>query len=62
MNSTKWNEEINELEVEGQTEAEEVDEETDEEDCQVDLYEGEETNEIMATVFGEEIEDEDLYM
>lgn len=56
----EWDEEVNDLEVEGHEEPEEEDEETDE-DTQAEIYEDEETDDIMEMVFGEEIDDEHLY-
>ena len=53
----EWDEEVNQLEVEGQDcdwEGEEYVEESDSEALDADMYEDEETNQIMAFVFGEE--------
>ena len=55
-----WDEEVNELEVDGQVENPETDEyitETDEEESSA-MYEDDETNLIMESVFGEDIEDD----
>ena len=53
-----WDEDLNQLEVEGQAENDisEYVEETDEEDMV--MYEDEETNRIMESVFGESSDDE----
>ena len=59
--SEGWDEEVNQLEVEGQVENPETDqyvEESDEEDVEMNMYEDEETNLIMASVFGEDSEDD----
>lgn len=56
----EWDEEVNDLEVEGHEEPEEEDEETDE-DTQAEIYEDEETNDIMEMVFGEEIDNKHLH-
>ena len=54
--SEGWNEGLNQLEVEGKAENDIDVEEMDEEDMV--MYEDEETNRIMESVFGESSDDE----
>ena len=55
-----WDEEVNQLEVEGQVDNdtdEEYIEESDDEELPAIMYEDENINQIMASVFGEDTDD-----